>query len=229
MRLILFIFCLSLTQLSIGQERAGLTYGQYNGVNALNINPAFSFNSKNKWDVQLAGAQLFAETNYARISNATPISLLQADSDDILVRDNLSDLVDHDYPMEVFFNESGKTFIDTKTEALGPGMLFSIGEKFKVGISTRAKAIAASYKIPAMFNYYSFDNLDSSLVYQVEPAQGQALAYAELDLHGAMQVSESINIGATIKILRGLAGFSVRNEATFDFKVLIELMVLILR
>ena len=214
---LIFIICIYLSHSAVCQERVGLVFGQYSGINAASLNPAYSMNYEHNWNLQLWGGQLFGETDYASITNANFFRLANASPDDILVRTFRDEVVDRDYPMEVRFNEVGSTFIDIKAEALGPAFMMNLHNGLVVGFSTRGRALGASYGIPAQLNYYTSSIIEADETYQIEESHGASAGFIELDLHVSKRMSRFVNAGATLKILRGYEAFLASNNTAFDF------------
>jgi len=214
---LIFMLCFFFCQQAVGQERAGLAYGQYSGINAASLNPAYSLNYEHNWNLQLWGGHFFGETDYATITNSNFFSLLTASADDILVRTFRDEVVDRAYPMEVLFNEVGSTFIDIKAEALGPAFMMNLHNGLVVGVSTRGRALGASYGIPAQLNYYTSSIIEADETYQIEKAHGASAGFIELDLHASKRMSRYLNAGATLKLMRGYEAFWASNNIDFTF------------
>lgn len=217
MRVIAILVSVLFSSSLISQEKAGLVLGQYNGLNALSLNPSFAFNSSNAWDLQLGGAHAFANTNYAHITNASLLKLIRNGSE-VFIPESSNDIVPADSDMVMTFNQNGATHAEVKGDILGPGLMIPIGEKIKVGVSTKARALASGYGIPAVFNYDSARNLTLDSIYTMPSAGGGAMAWAELNLHYAQKLENNISIGASLKLLKSYGSAFAQNTMDFDFQ-----------
>jgi len=220
-RSILVLTLLSLANLLVSQERAGLMLGQYNGINALSLNPAFSFNSANNWDIQLIGAHLFAETNYAHISGANPFQLLR-NNQNIFVPKSRSDITAEPNDKIIVFTESGNTRGEITADILGPGFLLKLGERHTIGLSTKGRSLASSFDIPSIANYFAHENFEVGPTYMFPEMEAGSMAWLEINGHYGYALNDKINVGASAKYLRGFFASFIQNNTTFDFEELAE-------
>lgn len=198
------------------QERAGLVLGQYNGVNALSLNPANSFNSANNWDVQLGGAHLFMQTNYGFVTQSNLFKLLK-NHESVFIPERRSDIITHPDTMVMRFNENGNTRADLKAEILGPGFLFRFREKYTLGLSTKFRSLTQSFNIPHLANFYVAQNLEIDSIYNFPSSIASAIAWPEINLHFGVAINESLNLGVTAKYLGSYFSTYGQIDSDFDF------------
>lgn len=194
----------------LAQERAGLSLGHYNGVNATLLNPTSLLTSPHTWSANLAGGHLFGNTNYAYIENASLLRLAQESEEIIIeVQDRTSD-----DDLLVQYKKSGDSYVDVHAAALGPGFMMQLNDKTSIGVSTRGRVVASSFKIPEVYSL--FTELDTSTVYSTPKYDGNAAAYSEINFHFARELSPNLAVGITGKYLMGLDALHFQNRTEFD-------------
>ncbi|NNE16546.1 MAG: hypothetical protein HKN51_16305, partial [Saprospiraceae bacterium] len=201
----------------VAQEGAGLIYGKYNGLNASKINPSYLLKSSNLWEVQLAGAHIYFENDYAGIYQSNMINILQ-NIEGVIVSDRAYDDNINAQPLDVIFNSKNqKTFVDLKAEVLGPGGYVNINDKLTLGVSTKLRSFFTARDIPSSLNYYNVIDLPTDSIFELNPFQSNAMVWSEYALHYAQQILPNLNIGASLKYLNGYKAFSIDNNMGIDY------------
>src|SRR5436190_22625476 len=77
-KLILILVAIALRNLAFAQEQIGLHYDNYASSTGMLINPAATFASPNRWEINIVSAGIFAENNYLYFDHQTIISLKNA-------------------------------------------------------------------------------------------------------------------------------------------------------
>ena len=211
---IILLICISN---GFGQEAMGLKTGGYNGINSTRLNPAFAFKSKNKWDIQLAGAHAFFQTDYGHIHNSNLFKTLS----------NLDSITELNYPVDdivmaedldvVYKIGASASHVDVHAEFLGPGFLFNVNPDLKVGMSYALRAYGSMHDIPSIFNYYSINNTFIDSTYTSEKINSVAARWHEVSFHVSKKI-DKIVFGAQVKYLLGwgMGHFSVDNNFSFN-------------
>lgn len=199
------------------QEASGLIFGQFNGVNATKINPAFAFNSTNKWDIQLAGAQLFFQTDYGYINKSNLFKTLS----------NIDNIKILNYPDDalgiagqntaIFKVDNTDSYAHGRTEVFGPGFMFNINPNIKLGLFTRGRAFASAAEIPDVLNYYTLYNSIIDRQYDSKSFQGAVAGWNEVGIIYAQKIDEKISVGFSFKYNVGVGAshYSVENNFSF--------------
>jgi len=214
--LLVVMFCVSNVSL-IAQETAGLIFGQFNGLNATMINPAFAFNSPNKWDVRVAGAHAYLQTDYAYINRSNLIRTLNnldELSEQINPEDNLpnnGDLV------TIYKTDNSNSYAHSKAEVLGPGIMFNLNPKTKFGLSIKSRAFAAVANIPNAFNYYEINANLVGVTYDSQKLSGASAAWTDIEILAAHQFTNKIAGGLKLKYNVGVGGLYFGTDQDFSY------------
>jgi len=198
------------------QERIGLLYGNYNGINASQLNPSYLLRSQNKWEVQIVGLHSFFETNYGHINSS---SLYDAISNQELLTipdipfDDVANAQQHDV---IFNSENIKTFFDAKTDLLGPGGFFKISNNKAIGFSTKIRGSITSFEVPSSLNYYTVKDLPGHKEFTANRFQLNALVWSEYAIHYAQSIGK-LELGVNLKYINGYTSFSFDNNYDIDY------------
>lgn len=201
------------------QEQIGLRLGNYTGINAVHINPAWAVGSSFDWDVNIIAAGGFATTNYAFVENAR-LPQLWSGSDILWRPDLTSDVpIDSSALIADAFPGSNNRYAFGKTFITLPSVLFRV-KGHTLGISMRMRAEGAFPKVPGTLSYYALDTLDIGDRLIVDPFKGAAMAWSEIGLtYGNSFVIDSerrIDFGVSLKYLQGYEGYYFQNTNPID-------------
>ena len=202
---------------SFAQEHIGLSYGQYNGITATSINPTFLIHADNKWEIQLAGAHTFFDTNYGYIKNTSFFNLAR-NGELVNVPDVAYDDVSDAQDLDVVFNSQYiKTYFDGKLNVLGPGGYYRFNNDIVFGISSKVRSALTSYDIPSSLNYYNAKDLPGDNVFELNEFQVNALVWTEYGIHYAQKLSNVLGVGASIKLASAYTSLSFDNNVNIDY------------
>ncbi|MBE0652042.1 MAG: hypothetical protein IH595_14540 [Bacteroidales bacterium] len=210
MKITIFIVMILLSVQMNGQEMLGLGFSNYSGISGKNINPAFLTGSKVYLDVNLVGAGISIENNFAYIPSggATIWSIIRGDS---LPEKYSSNYFDSFYTY--YRNKPNYNMAATAT-IMGPGVMLQDGKQ-AFGISLSARNYESAYHFPVTF----LQN-----IYNQEPNPGQtnkdygfnnfsmaSLSWSELSFNYAYDFYErygnKFTAGIEFKVLYGIEGF----------------------
>jgi len=201
---------------SNAQNRSGLAFGKYNGLTASHLNPSYLLKSQNPWEVQIAGAHMFFETNYGHIKNTSLFNLI-SNSDLVNIPDIAYDDVTEANQYDVLFNtEYKKTYFDGKSDVFGPGGFFKINKNIAIGVSSKFRGALTSFDIPSSLNYYNVSQLPGNQLFVGNTFQINALAWSEYSFHYAQSFSK-LSVGANLKYLNGYTSFSFDNNFDINY------------
>jgi len=221
LRVFVICFFISFSFLLDAQERTGLSYGNYNGINATHLNPAFSTKSANRWDLQIVGAHAFFKTDYLAISNAGLIKLAR-ESGDVIVPEFTDEPTSSPEGMTIIFDDNGKTNSVAKAEVLGPGFLLTV-HNFKFGIQAKARAMVSAKRIPGFFNPYNVENTSEGESYAFDKFNLAGAAWSEYVLHFGHELNDQVSYGINAKLLNGkVGGFVSNDEAVVVDKISVD-------
>jgi len=208
------LFCLSIGS---SQIASGLIFGEFNGINATKINPSSAFNSSQKWDVQIGGGHVFFQTNYGYINKSNLFNTI-SNSDEIEIHNYPDDPVENAAPLSVIFSaDNSNTFTNAKAEVFGPGFMFQLNPKIKLGIFTRGRAFASLMDFPDELNYYNLNNTIVNTQYDANKFTSGTAGWNEIGLLYAQKISKNIILGASFKYNVGISGANFRFENSFSF------------
>lgn len=213
--IIVFLFLITTYINVISQEAIGLILGQNNGITSSYINPTFINLSTHSYEIQIAGAHAFFDTDYGYIEKSSLLNIINNYSDLDYVRfDNISNV---EQGQVVFKTDNSSSHVDLKGEVLGPGFMINITPSIKLGLSSRSRAYAAVRSIPDILNFYNINNTFTETIYSSGAVSGSSLAWSEINAHLSYQLNPKIVIGGNIKYLVTHAGSYVDVPLDFSF------------
>lgn len=215
----LVVLFISFTTISAHtQEASGLSLGNYNGLLSTKLNPAFINKSQNKWEVQLIGSHLFFENNYGYVDNTSFTNLIGR-TDEVEIYQPETDVPLQDLPLPLIFNEAPRnSFVDLKGEILGPGIMITLRDKYKVGVSYKLRGMAGAQNISSSLNYHNVSNLQVDSVFQLKAFDASAALWSEYAVHLGIQQNKNLSIGATLKYLRSHLSSVFSTNVDFDYR-----------
>jgi len=213
------LFLLFITSSLKAQEQVGLRTDNYSGVNSLMLNPANFLSSSFEWDLNVAGAGFFGETNTGYIQNTRLLDIFRM-YPDIEVEgafdyDDESQIPDNVLVTD-YYKTYKKTYFMGLTTILGPSFSMKLKSDQTFGIFTSFRAASSSHKIPASLNFYYWDQTSYYQEIDVSPVKGAAMAWSEIGLNYGKRFETYngfIDLGASIKLLQGYEGFFFENKS----------------
>jgi hypothetical protein len=205
---IVFLVSLMLSATAFSQEQLGLRLETYAGVSSLAINPTGNLNNPLKWDVNLVGAGVFLENNYAFLKKSSLLRLYQHrnDAEFILAEDKEGPTADKVFIAD-FFNNRAKRFAVANAIAIGPAFAIRIGEQHSVGIFANDRLMGSSVNIPNQFSYYKYDARPFNESFEIPKFQAAATFWREFGLNYAFSLpvrNGSLGLGLNLKFLKGI-------------------------
>lgn len=209
---LLFVSVLSVSS----QESIGLHSDVYSGTDLMIWNPANSVNSAYHWDITLGSAHFFGFTDYATISN-TSLSNLNNSARNAATIDGRSFIPENpgDQPLVIFDTDFGDKRASSNIQLSGPAVLFSVADKWKVGLFTKMRAHITAQSIPESLGIYELNDarfFDFAL--ELEPFDLAGMFWTEIGGHFSRKINGNLSVGINVKYLLGSEGFFLNNNTS---------------
>ena len=215
MRIVIIVSFFILSNLSIhAQEAVGISFGSNNGLTSATINPSFISRYPYKWELQLGGAHLFAQTNYGFVDNSSLINVIR-DRDNIQVAQSDIPLSQYDRPL-VFRSNRSQFQFRGKAEAYAPGFMINFGDH-TIGASVKGRVYGSAQDVPGVFAYQNLANLPVDSNFVVNKFDVNAASWSEFALHYAVDAGQGISYGANLKYLRAYQAATLNSNLEFQF------------
>ncbi len=223
-RFILILLVFIYSNLSKGQEQLSLHLENHSGINSIPINPANSFLSPHKWDVNIVSAGLFFENNYGFFRNTNTIKLYKNRNNSIIELDStkygktsyspntiLLDLYDRKKPSYIFLSGN----------LTGPSFSLKINKISSIGFISRLRMLGGVPKIPKELGYYDYYNKAFFQSFPISSFNSGFISWHEYGINYTKNIkglTHNTILGATIKYLRGNEAMFFENKHTFQFQ-----------
>ena len=207
-------------QQSFSQEQLGMRLERYAGIYAAGINPAFSADNPNNWEISLFTAEGFFENNYAFVRNTSFPQLLKNSDQIVLAEDTPETPRESNSLLLDFFDAKRKMHGVIQTRVSGPGFSARIGENHVIGFTTAFRTQVSAYKIPPILAYNTISDLNRNEVYAIPSAGFSGMSWGEIGLHYSYRNDDADLIttwGVSPKLLLGFEGMYTRARASFDY------------
>lgn len=204
---------------TIAQEQLGMRLERYSGLYSAALNPANTAFMPHNWEISLFHAGYFFENNYAYLNNTSVQNALR-NSDRIFAVSDISP--ERPAPSDAilldYFNSNRN--IRTVSQALtgGPGFAFRLGENNIVGLSTGFRADLSAYRIPPVFYYPQFSEIDVGETAEIRPLRLEAMSWGEIGLHYSRSNDDgdmTTAWGLSPKLLIGYIGAYAKSNLSF--------------
>jgi hypothetical protein len=220
MRFLLFCF---LTSSVAAQNFLGVAPSPYGGTQSIYLNPAFATDSKYGFYLNIGAGNAHIDNNYVRYQ--APFSLTSLALKRVPGQYKLADgtvLFKPEYLGEI---ANGKPKNATAwTDLRGPSLLFQLGDRVAIGLTTRLRATAQIRNASESLLSVVRAGLEDSRLYNIPNKDNQfsinTNTYAEIGLTLAAAIIQDdyqqLSIGVTVKRLQGItAGFLNNNGLSY--------------
>lgn len=201
------------------QEQLGLRGESYSGVNSLLLNPANGPSSSFSWDVNVASAGIFFESNYGYLQNTNVPEILRLLPEVAFAADFNSE---RDFPENTliadYYDNGRRKFVSAQTDIMGPSFMINLESGHSFGLFTRFRSAVSSQNIPGELNYYFFDRTPTGQEINVDPFSVAAMAWSEVGINYAVHMPTDVgnlDVGVSIKFLQGYEGFYFDSKKSF--------------
>ena len=221
MKIKIAILSLFICHALVAQEQLGLRLENYAGVSSLTLNPAGNLTNPLRWDLNLAGAGIFFDNNYAFVQQTSTFDLLKGaqNTDFLLAAD-----VEGPLPVDTYivdFTKPGQLHFASSIGYLeGPSLVVQIGDRHSVGIFNRAGAMTGTQNFPKVFIYYTYTQHTLFESFKVSSFEGAAISWMEAGLNYALKIpsySGQVGLGANVRFLQGYEAAYLQNIQTFEY------------
>jgi hypothetical protein len=221
MRNFLFVLLFGQCSLIYSQNQLGLRLENYAGVGALSLNPAGNLVNPLQWDVTLAAAGVFFETNYGYLMHTNTLDLFRhrGDAQFRLAKDVEGPVAENVFLLE-FRDDERQRYGRVSTFLAGPSFAFKLKEKHSIGVFSGVRFEASAFDVPYDFSYYEYDRKQYYVPFRATPFYGAMMSWWEIGLNYALKTENSagfFGVGANLRVLQALEGGYVENLVTFDF------------
>lgn len=198
------------------QEQLGLRIDNYSGVNSITLNPASNLTYPLTWDLNLAGVGFMFHNNLGYIEKASISKVLKNTNG--LGPDPALNIEYKGTPsLEYNFNTKNSFFASLNTRVMGPSFIINSGNGHTFGVFTGARVFLSSHSIPKIASPYELNRKDRGNTYALEPFQGSGMAWTEVGVNYAHNISDTeteggLSIGANIKYLQAYQAFYIKNN-----------------
>jgi len=215
MRIVIILAFLILSNLCIhAQEAIGLSFGSNNGLTSATINPSFISRYPYKWELQLGGAHLFAQTNYGFVNNSSLINVIR-DRDNIQIAQSDIPFSEYQRPL-VFRSDQAQFRFRGKAEVYAPGFMINFGDQ-TIGASVKGRVYGSAQDIPGVFSYQNLADLPVDSNFVVNAFDVNAASWSEFALHYAVDAGQGITYGVNLKYLKAYQAAALNSNPEFQF------------
>lgn len=210
------IFCGNL----FSQEQLGMRLSNYAGVNSLPLNPAGNLSNPLAWDVNIVGAGVFFENNYAFIHQTNTLQLLKHrnDAEFLLAEDVEGQLRPNAFIVD-FYDDNRKRFVNFSNFVTGPSFVVKLHDRHSFGLFTRFQSRVSSQRIPAAYSYYKYGRQAFFDEFSVSPFAAAAMSWTEIGLNYALKIPASygaFGFGINVRFLQGYEAGYLENMGTLQ-------------
>ncbi len=191
-----------------GQEQIGLHFDNYAASSGMLFNPAATFSSPNRWELNLVSAGLFVEDNYLYFDHQSVLSLKSAYS-----KSSIPD-------PEILYAQPNNIAVYTLAFVQGPSF-FVKANKIHFGIFTDARSALGGLS-EHLTEPLSLDTLLYEHIYTTPAFKVAMMNWSELGLNLGATLSETRNYSFSgainVKYLGGVDGMYFHNNQSFQFE-----------
>ncbi len=206
---------------SFAQEQLGMRLERYSGIYAAGLNPANTAFMPHNWEVSLFNAGYFFENNYAYLEN-TSLQHALRNTDNIVAISDLSP--ERPAPPDAiilhYYNNNRRIRAVSQALVGGPGFSFRLGENHVLGLTTGVRGDFSAYRVPSVFYYPQFSQIETGQTIDIRPLQLQAMTWSEIGLHYShLNTDGDVEIawGISPKLLLGHAGAYAKSNLVFQY------------
>ena len=199
------------------QEQLGLKISNYSGVNALQLNPAWTMGGPLRWDVNIVSLGAFIEQDYVYGRRGTVPRLLNNGGE--LITDETAVSTDGtttNSAVPFYFTERRNFDAHHNAFVMAPSFMANIGDH-TFGLYWQGRTWLSGYNIDGDLAYA---NVSDTVVFigNIDPFQVAAMTWGEIGLNYGRNIRSDrnlkINAGGTLKFLLGFDAVNISNYST---------------
>ncbi len=199
------------------QYQLGLRLETTAGANSLAINPVGNLNNPNKWDINLAGAGIFLQNNYAYLEDVSLAKLIWNSNSIKFVRaENEETNTARNFAVMDFSQDGDRRYLNSTAYISGPAFALRVGKNSSVGVFYNMRYMIGGKDLPNELSYYSFKSKSITEQLAIPKLSFSLLNWSEIGFNYAQKIptnSGSMNFGINLKYLQGhQGGYAKTNE-----------------
>lgn len=202
------------------QEKYGMSSDPGSGVNGIFLNPAFSSRYHLDWHINLVSFHLFAENDYAHVSNSNLISTLaNINNIDVVTRRN--QVNENNSSRQLIFDAEGRKSLSVVSSVTWPSAIWKKNDKEKVGFFVQSRGLGSGFRIPEQLGYYDISEVRDTTV--VVPSFGvSAGSWTDLGVHYSKVLnsdpyeSTAVGINARLVLPHESGRFFLENNVDYS-------------
>jgi hypothetical protein len=217
MRLSILLILLLFRLVLPAQQQLGMRMDNYNTIQAMQLNPAFSTDMRSKWELNLLSVGASISNSYFYIENTSILSML-SNTDRIGPNPKLKDI----YQIKgatIFYNfyDYKKTsFGAFQTTLTGPSLLFKINKNTTVGLFNNLRCMLNADDVPTKLGYYEYDRQLYYDAFDIEPFSINVMAWGEMGINFSKKLEfddHNVSFGINAKYLAEIASAYFENKS----------------
>ncbi|MEA3505747.1 MAG: DUF5723 family protein [Bacteroidota bacterium] len=231
-KIILLVVVFFITVIAYGQERIGLSTGNYSGINSALINPSAVSGSRYYFDVNIVGGGVFVFNNAVFLRNED-YALSSFLSKNMEFK-TFVDEYDNDRYVEEY-NDTEVRDLNLNTRIIGPSAMLMYG-KHTFGIQTGVRSVISGKNIHYEIAKFAYEGLDFEPLHNINFIENKDLDISVLNWAeiGAVysynlysRYYDRVDVGISLKYLLGHSSFYahfdnmdyvVPNDSTVDIR-----------
>lgn len=204
----------------------GLTFGNYSGINSVYLNPAMMTYQHNFLDINLVGADIFAQNDFAYIPGADYNMWDAVNTRSLPVYEDGNNFL--------YYKNQNLKGTDVNLRVMGPSAMMQYG-KHAFGITTGLRVMSTGNYVPWEMPVFGYEGMKykplHNIMFNDYDFDLQANVWGEIGLSYAYDfyhfLDKQLTIGVNVKYLLGYSGaygdisnikYMVQNDSTINIE-----------
>ena len=220
----LFVIITIFISQSNGQEQLGLRLENRSGINAISINPANSFLSPRKWDINIVSGGFFSDNDYGYLKSTNTLELIR-NAKTLNIEYDSTKYNQMNYPpgtiLMDFYEESKARYFTLSSNIAGPSFSVKIDKNNSLGFISALRLYGNIQKIPSELGFYSFYDKPYYQDFQISSFNSGLIYWHEYGINYVHKYKGFDNItlsGITLKYLDGKSALYFNNNKRFKLQ-----------
>ena len=210
------LICLC-SHIALSQIPSSLSLSPYSGIERVQLNPALGTASVYPWEINLAGAHVFAHTDYGFVRQANLLNL-SGQLSEAEVIDGISFLPEQSsIPLIIFDLDGGEKTGFLNARINGPGFTASFREGTRLGLFSSFRLHGSAPTIPVNFGFYELNASYDTEIINIDPAGMAAASWLEIGAHFSKDL-ETLTFGVNLKYLRAHEGLYINSDTDENYQ-----------
>ena len=202
----------------VAQIPTSLSLSPYSGAERIQFNPALGIYTPYSWDATIAGAHIFAFSDYSFVRKASLLNLGGQISDAVVIDAQGEIPETANVPLILFDLDGGKKEGFLRARLMGPAITFDFKNDMRLGLFSNFRIHGSTSDIPENFGIYELNRSYGTEIIDVDFGTMSAASWLEIGGHFSKRI-ENISFGANIKYIRGNEGLFIESQTddNYDF------------